>query len=157
MDLFYDDKFCKYPPYFRSSNRSTIFMQKRSISPVPRNMSVRRLFSRGGQKFSGGARTYFLPKKQRKRYYFFPKKVLEHTIFGQPWPALAGQGGGKGPPCPPLRTPMPRKLVTCTDSAKLGKTRKGKKTYLIVIGSFRTVQDEKTKSLQKEKIEELTN
>ncbi len=36
-----------------------------------RNMGVRRLFSRGGEKFSGGggggARTYFVPKKQRNR------------------------------------------------------------------------------------------
>jgi hypothetical protein len=38
-------------------------------------MGVRRLFSRAGQKIfrGGGARTKFLPKKQRKRYYFSQK------------------------------------------------------------------------------------
>ncbi len=49
-----------------------------------------------------GARTYFLPKKQQKRYYF-PRKSLKTYYF---WPALAGQGGARAPPCPPLRTPM---------------------------------------------------
>jgi hypothetical protein len=55
-------------------------------------MGVRRLLSRGGQKFSrkGGARTYFLPKKQQKRYYF-SQESLKIYYF---WPALAGQGGG---------------------------------------------------------------
>jgi hypothetical protein len=46
------------------------------------HMGVRRLFSRGG-----GARTYFLPEKQQKRYHFSQKKVEKHTIFGRPWPA----------------------------------------------------------------------
>ncbi len=57
-------------------------------------MGVRRLFSRGGQIFSrGGARTYFLPKKQQKRYYFSPKSLKTYYF-------LAGQGGGQEPPLP---------------------------------------------------------
>ncbi len=60
-------------------------------------MGVRRLFSRGGQKFSRGARTYFSPKKQQKRYYFSPKSLKTYYF----WPALASQGGGgKSPPLP---------------------------------------------------------
>jgi hypothetical protein len=56
--------------------------------------------------FQGWARTYFLPKKQRKKYYFSQKKS-ENILF------LAGQGG-KNPPCPPLRTPMSiLKRLTC--------------------------------------------
>ena len=43
--------------------------------------------------FQGGARTYFLPKKQRKRYYL-SKKSLKTYYF---WPA---RGGGKSPPLP---------------------------------------------------------
>jgi hypothetical protein len=48
-------------------------------------------FPREGKNFPG-ARTYFLPKKQRKRYYFSQKKS-KNILF------LAGLG-------PPLRTPM---------------------------------------------------
>jgi len=44
-------------------------------------MGVRRLFSRGGQNFPGGAKTYYLPLKHLKTY------------FGRP-------GGGKGPLLP---------------------------------------------------------
>jgi hypothetical protein len=49
-----------------------------------------------GKNFPGGARTYFLPKKQRKRYYFSQKKS-KNILF------LAGLGrpeGGKRPPLP---------------------------------------------------------
>ncbi len=53
--------------------------------------------------FQGGAKTYFLPIKQQKRYYF-SQKSLKKCYFR---PALAGQGGGQEHPlAPPLRTPM---------------------------------------------------
>ena len=65
------------------------------------DMGVRRLFSRGGQNFSGGAKTYYLPKMHLKRYYFPPKK-LKNILIG---PAR-GLGGARAPSCPPLRTPM---------------------------------------------------
>ncbi len=45
--------------------------------------------------FSRGDKNLFLPKKQRKRYYFSHFQVFKHTIFGR-----------QEPPCPPLRTPM---------------------------------------------------
>jgi hypothetical protein len=61
-------------------------------------MGVHRLFSRGGQTFLRGARTYFLPEKQQKRYYF-SRKSLKTYYF---WQAREGQE----PPLPPLRTPM---------------------------------------------------
>ncbi len=47
--------------------------------------------------FQEGARTYFLPKKQRKRYYF-SQKSLKTFLF------LAGQGD-KSPPCLPCGRP----------------------------------------------------
>jgi hypothetical protein len=52
-------------------------------------MGVSRLFPRGGQKFSMGAKTYFLPKRNKKETIFFQKN-LKTYIF---WPALARQGG----------------------------------------------------------------
>jgi hypothetical protein len=60
-----------------------------------------KIFRGGG----GGAKTYFLPKKQQKDT-IFPKKS-KNILY------LAGQGGGgKSPPCPPLRTPMLTKSFT---------------------------------------------
>jgi hypothetical protein len=60
-------------------------------------MGVRRLFSRGGQKFfKGGARAYFLPEKQQKGT-IFPKKSKNILFFGRPWRA---RGGGQEPPLP---------------------------------------------------------
>ncbi len=60
---------------------------------------VLRLFSRGGKKFSRGvgARTYFLPEKQ-KRCYFSPKKS-KNILF---WPA---RGRHNPPFAPPARRP----------------------------------------------------
>jgi len=55
-------------------------------------MGVRRLFCRGGQKFSRGAKTYYLPKN----ILFSFKKVEKHTILASPG------GGGK---CPILSSP----------------------------------------------------
>ena len=52
--------------------------------------------------FQGGARTYFLPKKQQKRYYFSQKSLKTYYF----WPAFASQGRARAPPCPPLRTSM---------------------------------------------------
>jgi len=57
-------------------------------------MGVRRLFSRGGQNFPGGAKTYYLPKKTPKNILFSSKKSQKHTI-------LASQGGSRAPSCPP--------------------------------------------------------
>jgi len=64
-------------------------------------MGVRRLFSRGGQNFPGGAKTYYLPKNAKIHTIFFQKSQKKHTI-------LVGQGGrgASAPSCPPLRTPM---------------------------------------------------
>jgi len=56
------------------------------------SMGVRRLFSRGGQNFPGGAKTYYLPKKHLKTYYF-PLKKSKTYYFGRP-------GGVKGPLLP---------------------------------------------------------
>ncbi len=75
-------------------------------------MGVRRLFSRGGQKFSRGARTYFLPKKQRKRYYF-PKKS-RNRLF------LAGLGRPGGGQEPPLALPSGRPWPLCIKTLFLG-------------------------------------
>ncbi len=79
-------------------------------------MGVRRLFSRGGQKLSRGGRTYFLPKKQRKKILFFPKKsknILFLASLGRP-----RGGGARAPPCPPLRTPMYKYLKRVCTSDK---------------------------------------
>jgi len=60
-------------------------------------MGVRRLFSQRKAKFSRGAKTYYLSKKNTKRDTIFLKKGEKHTI-------LVGQGGGRpgggdqGPP-----------------------------------------------------------
>jgi len=48
-----------------------------------------------GKNFPRGARTYFLPKKQQKRYYFSQKSLKTYYFL----PALAGKGG-KSPPLP---------------------------------------------------------
>jgi hypothetical protein len=48
----------------------------------------------GGKIFPGEARTYFLPKNNKKTYYFSPKSLKTYYF----WPALA--------PLAPLRTPM---------------------------------------------------
>jgi len=63
-------------------------------------MGVPRLFSRGGgQNFPGGSKTYYLPKKCLKTYYFHSKKS-KNILF---WPA---KGGGQVPPLPlPCRRP----------------------------------------------------
>ena len=59
-------------------------------------MGVRRLFSRGGQNLPGEGKTYYLPKKHQKRYYFSKKKVKKHTtIFAGP-----GEGEGEGGKAP---------------------------------------------------------
>ena len=57
-----------------------------------------------GKIFQGGAKTYYLPNKHQKRYYFRLKKSIKHTI-------LASQGGSRAPSCPPLRTPMIKMVV----------------------------------------------
>jgi hypothetical protein len=49
-----------------------------------------------------GAKRYYLPRKEPKRYYF-SKNVLKHTIF-----AGNGYGPGHELTLSPLRTPMPR-------------------------------------------------
>jgi hypothetical protein len=46
----------------------------------------RQTFFQGKAKIFQGARTYFLPKKQQKRYYFSQKKSKN-------LPSLSGQGG----------------------------------------------------------------
>jgi len=56
-------------------------------------MGVRRLFSRGGQNFPGGAKTYYLPKKHQKHTIFLQKSQKTY-YFG--WPG----GGVKGPLLP---------------------------------------------------------
>jgi len=65
-------------------------------------MGVRRLFSRGGSraKFSRGegAKTFYLPKKCLKTYYFHSKKSKNILFWLAKW--------GKCPSCPPLGTPM---------------------------------------------------
>jgi hypothetical protein len=67
-----------------------------------------------GKNFPGGTRTYFLPKRQRKRYYFSPKSLKTYYF----WLALAGQGGGARAP---LTLPCGRpwvcvKAIPCTAS-----------------------------------------
>jgi len=61
-------------------------------------MSVRRLFSRGGQNFpegaGGGGKTILFAQKHLKSYYFPQKSAKKHTIF-------VGQGG-KGPLLPTI-------------------------------------------------------
>ena len=47
-------------------------------------MGVRRLFSRGGQNFPGGAKTYYLPKKHPKRYYFGRPRGGKGTVLPSP-------------------------------------------------------------------------
>jgi hypothetical protein len=66
-------------------------------------MGVRRLFSRGGQKFSrgGGARTYFLPKKVTKNILFFPKKAKNILFFAD----LGRKEGARAPLPPPCGRP----------------------------------------------------
>jgi len=61
-------------------------------------MGVRRLFSRGGQNFSGGVgqKHTLCLKKIPKNILFSFKKTYN---FGHPMGAIA-------PSCPPLRTPM---------------------------------------------------
>jgi len=51
-------------------------------------MGVRRLFSKEGQHFPGGTKTYYLPKKCLKAYYFLSKK-WKNILF---WPAKGGGG-----------------------------------------------------------------
>ncbi len=58
-------------------------------------MGVRRLFSRGGQNFPGGVKTYYWPKKCLKTYYYHSKK--SKNILFRP-----ARGGGK---CPLLPSP----------------------------------------------------
>jgi len=66
-------------------------------------MDVRRLFSRRGQNFpGGGAKTYYLPKKNAKKHTIFFQKSQKTYNFGRP----RGEGGARDPFCPPLRTPM---------------------------------------------------
>ncbi len=64
-------------------------------------MGVRRLFSRGGQNFPGGAggKNILFALRMPKNILFSFKKVKKHTI-------LVGQGGGgaSAPSYPPLRT-----------------------------------------------------
>jgi hypothetical protein len=56
-------------------------------------MGARRLFSRGGPKISrGGGQEPTFCLKNNEKDTIFPKKVLEHTIFGRP--------GGQEPPLP---------------------------------------------------------
>jgi hypothetical protein len=76
-------------------------------------MGVRRLFSRGGQKFS---RTYFLPKNNEKDTIFPPKRIKTYYF----WPARMG-GGAIAPLCPPLRTPM---VLNQIKSEKLKESNK---------------------------------
>ncbi len=60
------------------------------------SMGVRRLFSRGGQKFSrGGQEPNFCLKKQQKRYYFSPKKSKTYYF----WPARGGARAPLALPC----------------------------------------------------------
>jgi len=68
-------------------------------------------FFQGRSKFSrGGAKTYYLPKKCLKTYYFHSKKS-KNILY---WPAKGG-GEASAPSCPPLRTPMantpPKKVL----------------------------------------------
>ncbi len=59
-------------------------------------MGVRRLFSRGGQNLpGGGAKSYYLPKKCPKTYYFLSKQS-KIILF---WPAKGGQETPLALPC----------------------------------------------------------
>ena len=61
-------------------------------------MGVRRLFSRGGKNFPGGAgggKNIQFALKMPKNILFSTKKVEKHTI-------LSSQGGASAPSCPPL-------------------------------------------------------
>jgi hypothetical protein len=64
---------------------------------------VRKLFSKGGQIFEGGAKTYYLPPKNPKRYYFRQKSAKTYYFVGQ---------GGQGPPLA-LPCGRPCKLYIC--------------------------------------------
>jgi hypothetical protein len=66
------------------------------------SMGIRRLFSKGGQKFSRWCKNIILPKKHQKTYFFSQKSPKTYYF----WPALAGQGGQETPLAPPLPTPM---------------------------------------------------
>ncbi len=61
-------------------------------------MGVRRLFSRGGQKFSrGGGKNLLFAKKTTKKILFIPKKSKNMLFLA----GLGRQGGGaRGPPSP---------------------------------------------------------
>jgi hypothetical protein len=100
-DVHYGDKSCYFNTSFPVEDgqvNKNIF-NKINLNSVFLSMGVSRLFSRGGQKFSREARTYFLPKKQRKRYYFFPKKSKNIQFL-----AGLGRPGGRGQE-PPLPSP----------------------------------------------------
>jgi hypothetical protein len=60
-------------------------------------MGVRRLFSRGGQKFSRGKGPTFRINNNKKRCYFSQNSLKTYYF----WPAKAGQGGGAWGPCNP--------------------------------------------------------
>jgi len=65
--------------------------------PVVSIKGVRRLFSRGGQNFPGGAKTQYLPKKHQKDTIFL-KKSQKTYYFGRP-------GGREVPPTPTPTAP----------------------------------------------------
>ncbi len=76
-------------------------------------------FFQGRAKFSRGAKTYYLPKKHLKTYYFSLKKVKKHTI-------LAGQGG-QGPP---LALPCGRPCMLPNQKCKGKNSAGGTSTIL---------------------------
>jgi hypothetical protein len=58
-------------------------------------------FFLGRAKIFQGARIYFMPLKQQKRYYF-SLKTLKTYYFTR---------GARAPPCNPLRTPMHLNII----------------------------------------------
>ncbi len=58
-------------------------------------MGVRKLFSRGGHKFSRGGKNVIFALKMPKTYYFLSKSRKAY-YFGRPT-------GASAPSCPPLR------------------------------------------------------
>jgi hypothetical protein len=81
-------------------------------------MGVRRLFSRGGQKFSKGGQEPTFCQKNNKKYIFFPKKSKNILAL-----AGHGRGGGQEPPLPSPVDAHVKKPNKLTKNIKLTKFR----------------------------------